>query len=100
MRKIRQGGGAKNTPDGGEAILQALRALDIDYVMTSPGSEWGSLWEAFARQDASGTPGPKFLSCGHETLAVDLAIGYTRHTGRMQAVVLHAPQCGVCRYPC
>jgi acetolactate synthase-1/2/3 large subunit len=90
MRKIRQGGGAKNHPDGGEAILQALRALDVDYVMTSPGSEWGSLWEAFARQDASGTPGPKYLSCGHETLAVDLAIGYTRHTGRMQAVVLHA----------
>ena len=90
MRKVRQGGGSKNTPDGGEAILQALRALDIDYVITSPGSEWGSLWEAFARQDASGVPGPKYLSCGHETLAVDMAIGYTRHTGRMQAVVLHA----------
>jgi len=90
MRKIRQGGGRGNHPDGGEAILEALRALDIDYVMTSPGSEWGSLWEAFARQDANRTPGPKFLSCGHETLAVDLAIGYTRHTGRMQAVVLHA----------
>jgi acetolactate synthase-1/2/3 large subunit len=89
MRKIRSGGGSKNIPDCGEAILQALRALDIDYVMTSPGSEWGSLWEAFARQDANGTPGPVFLSCGHETLAVDLAIGYTRHTGRMQAVVLH-----------
>jgi len=90
MRKIRQGGGAGNQPDGGEAILQALRALDIEYVMTSPGSEWGALWEAFARQDANGTPGPIFLSCGHETLAVDLAIGYTRHTGRMQAVALHA----------
>lgn len=90
MRKTRQGGGSKNLPDGGEAILQALRALNVDYVMTSPGSEWGALWEAFAHQDANGTPGPVFMSCGHETLAVDLAIGYTRHTGRMQAVVLHA----------
>jgi acetolactate synthase-1/2/3 large subunit len=90
MRKVRKGGGSSNVPDGGEAMLQALRALDIDYVMTSPGSEWGSLWEAFARQDANGAAGPVFLSCGHETLAVDLAIGYTRHTGRMQAVVLHA----------
>jgi thiamine pyrophosphate-dependent acetolactate synthase large subunit-like protein len=80
----------KNQLHGGEAILQALRALDIDYVMTSPGSEWGALWEAFANQEVSGTPGPGYLSCGHETLAVDLAIGYTRHTGRMQAVVLHA----------
>lgn len=90
MRTTREGGGSSNRPDGGEAMLQALRALDIDYVMSSPGSEWGSLWEAFARQDANATPGPTFLSCAHETLAVDLAIGYTRHTGRMQAVVLHA----------
>lgn len=80
----------KNYLDGGEAIVQAFRALDVDYCMSSPGSEWGALWEAFARQTVSGTDGPTYLSCWHETLAVDLAIGYTGVTGRMQAVVLHA----------
>ena len=79
----------RNYMDGGEAILEAFRRLDIDYVMASPGSEWGSVWEAFARQDEEKTDGPEYLSCAHETLAVNLAIGYTAMTGRMQAVMLH-----------
>lgn len=79
----------KNHLDGGEAIVEAFRRLDIDYVMASPGSEWGSVWEAFARQDADNTDGPTYLSCAHETLAVNLAMGYSVMTGRMQAVMLH-----------
>ena len=79
----------KNYLDGGEAVLQAFRCLGVDYVMSSPGSEWGPVWEAFARQAVNKTNGPVYLSCAHETLAVDLAIGYTALTGRMQAVMLH-----------
>ena len=79
----------RNKLDGGEAVVQAFRCLDMDYVMASPGSEWGSVWEAFARQKVSNAPGPVYFSCAHETLAVDLAIGYTGYTGRMQGVMLH-----------
>lgn len=79
----------KNYVDGGEAIVEAFRRLDIDYVMASPGSEWGAVWEAFARQDVEKNHGPEYLSCAHEMLAVNLAIGYTAMTGRMQAVMLH-----------
>jgi acetolactate synthase I/II/III large subunit len=80
----------RNTEDGGEAILEAFRALRVDYVISSPGSEWPSLWEAFARQKAKHTPGPVYLDCGHEILAVSIASGYTKVAGRMQAVLLHA----------
>jgi acetolactate synthase I/II/III large subunit len=80
----------KNIQDGGEAILEALRSLNVQYVISSPGSEWPSLWEALARQKKSGTPGPTYLDCGHETMAVAMATGYTQVTGRMQAVLLHA----------
>ena len=76
--------------DGGEAILQGFRDLGLEYVFSSPGSDWGSVWEALARQKITNTPGPIYLSCGHETLAVDLALGYTLMTGRAQAVLLHA----------
>ena len=38
----------------------------------------------------SGTPGPTYLDCGHEILAVAMATGYTQVTGRMQVVLLHA----------
>ena len=80
----------KNIQDGGEAILEALRSLNVEYVISSPGSEWPSLWEALARQKANGTPGPTYLDCGHETMAVAMATGYTQVTGRMQTVLLHA----------
>lgn len=76
--------------DGGEAILEAFRNLDIDYVISSPGSEWSPVWEALARQKVNELEGPTYINCWHETLAVDMAVGYTRMTGKMQAVLLHA----------
>ena len=85
-----RGVGLKNIQDGGEAVLEALRRLQVEYVISSPGSEWPSLWEALARQKKSSLPGPAYLDCGHETLAVTMASGYTQVTGRMQAVLLHA----------
>src|SRR3954449_3588338 len=80
----------KNYADGGEAILAAFRSLKVDYVISSPGPEWPSFWEALARQKKAATPGPIYLDCGHETIAVSMATGYTRVTGRMQAVLRHA----------
>jgi acetolactate synthase-1/2/3 large subunit len=80
----------KNRLDGGEALLEAFRSLGVDFVISSPGSEWAPLWEAVARQKTSGSAGPCYIDAWHETLAVDVAIGYTLYTGRMQAVLLHA----------
>ena len=76
--------------DGGEAILEAFRNLGLDYIISSPGSEWSPVWEALARQKVNQKTGPAYIDCWHETLAVDIAMGYTQMTGRMQAVLLHA----------
>jgi acetolactate synthase-1/2/3 large subunit len=80
----------KNYLDGGEAILAAFRKLKIDYIMSSPGSEWSPVWEALARQKLENKPGPAFVESWHETLAVNMATGYTLITGRPQAALLHA----------
>ncbi len=80
----------KNTLDGGEAILEACRKLGVDYIISSPGTEWAPVWEAMANQIARGGEGPAFIDCWHETLAVNMAAGYTLATGKMQAVLLHA----------
>src|SRR5262245_47384297 len=80
----------KNYLDGGEAILEAFRKLKIDYIMSSPGSEWSHIWEALARQKLDNKPGPTFVESWHETLAVNMATGYTLMTGRPQAVLVHA----------
>ena len=80
----------KNYMDGGEAILEAFRKLKIDYIMSSPGSEWSPVWEAWCgKRSATGT-GPAYIDCWHETLAVNMATGYTLITGRPQAVLVHA----------
>ncbi len=76
--------------DGGKGMLEAFRRLGVDYIFSSPGSEWAPIWEAMAHQKMHGVNGPGFLDCWHETLAVDMAIGYTLSTGRMQAVLIHA----------
>lgn len=54
----------KNYVDGGEAILEAFRKLKIDYIMSSPGSEWSPLWEALARQKLDNKAGPTFVESG------------------------------------
>ncbi len=80
----------KNQIDGGEAIVEGFRKLGIDYILSSPGTEWAPVWEAMADQIEEGKNGPKLLDVWHETLAVDMAAGYTLATGKMQGVLLHA----------
>ena len=67
----------RNYVDGGEAIVEAFRKLKVDYIMSSPGSEWSPVWEALTRQTVEKRPGPKFIESWHETLAVNMASGYT-----------------------
>ena len=66
--------------DGGEAILEAFRGLGLDYIISSPGSEWSPVWEPLARQKVNQKSGPAYIDCWHETLAVDMATGYTQMT--------------------
>ena len=80
----------KNTLDGGDAIVEAIRQSRSEDILSSPGTEWSSIWEAMAKQIHRKKSGPKLLDVWHETLAVDIAIGYTLATGEMQAVLLHA----------
>ena len=80
----------KTYMDGGEAILEAFRKLKIDYIMSSPGSEWSPVWEALVRQKLGNRAGPTYMDSQHETLAVNMATGYTLVTGRPQAVLVHA----------
>jgi acetolactate synthase-1/2/3 large subunit len=80
----------RNTLDGGEAIVEAFRKLNVKYILSSPGTEWAPVWEAMANQIQSGNSGPKLMDVWHETLAVDIAAGYTLITGEMQGVLLHA----------
>ena len=75
---------------GGQAILKAFERSGVEFILSSPGSEWPPVWEALAEAAARGAKNPKYINCRHEAVAVAMAAGYTKVTNRPQAVMLHA----------
>ncbi|MBV8170170.1 MAG: thiamine pyrophosphate-binding protein, partial [Alphaproteobacteria bacterium] len=73
---------------GAEALLIALKAMGVDRIYASPGSDWGPLWEALAGPTAE-RDYPRYISSRHEETAVAMAMGYAKATGKPAAVVLH-----------
>jgi acetolactate synthase I/II/III large subunit len=72
---------------GADAFLQLLADMDVDRIFASPGSEWAPVWESLANPILKSKP--KYLSSRHEEIAVGMASGYAKATGRLPAVMLH-----------
>lgn len=75
---------------GGKALVKIFERAGVDYIFSSPGTEWPPVWEALAEAEERGDSRPRYINCRHEALAVAMASGYTKVTGRPQAVLLHA----------
>lgn len=73
---------------GAEALLRGLRAMGVERIFASPGSDWAPVWEALAAPHAA-TDFPLYLSARHEETAVAMALGYAKATGKLPAVFLH-----------
>lgn len=74
---------------GAEAFLRVLAGMGVDRIFSSPGSEWSPVWEQLAKAKALSEGVPLFLSSRHEELAVGMASGYAKATGKLPAVMLH-----------
>ena len=75
---------------GGKAMVKIFQRAGVDYIFSSPGTEWPPVWEAFAEFREQGIDRPQYINCRHEAAAVAMASGYTKITGKPQAVLLHA----------
>lgn len=71
---------------GGEAFLRVLSGMGVERIFASPGSEWSPVWEALARPDESM---PVYLSSRHEEIALAMASGYAKATGKLPGVMIH-----------
>ena len=71
-------------------MLKAIERSGVEFILSSPGSEWPPVWEALAEAAARGAQQPKYINCRHEAVAVAMAAGYTKVTHRPQVVMLHA----------
>ena len=72
---------------GAEAFLHGLSSMGIDHIFASPGSEWAPVWEFLASPELKDKF--KYFSSRHEEIAIGMASGYAKATGRLSAVLVH-----------
>ena len=74
---------------GADTLLRVLSNMGVDRIFASPGSEWSPVWEAFAKAKAQSEGVPLYISSRHEEVAVGMASGYAKSTGKLPAVMIH-----------
>jgi len=74
--------------DAGHGYVEMLNRLGVDYVISSPGSEFIPLWEHLARYNSMGKK-PIYLNIRHEGTALSMAKGYYMATGKAQVLMTH-----------
>jgi acetolactate synthase-1/2/3 large subunit len=72
---------------GAQTMLRVLGKMGVERIFASPGSEWSPVWEALADPGVEGMP--VYMSTRHEEVAVGMASGYAKATGKLPAVMIH-----------
>ncbi len=72
---------------GAQTLLRVLGEMGVDRIFASPGSEWSPVWEALAEPQSESSP--IYMSTRHEEVAVGMASGYAKSTGKLPAVMIH-----------
>ena len=83
-----QPSGANAAGFGSDAVADVLRALSIDYIALNPGASYRGLHDSLVNY--LGNERPQMLLCLHEELAVAIAHGYAKVTGRAMAAAVHS----------
>ncbi len=72
---------------GAQTMLRVLAKMGVERIFASPGSEWSPVWEALAEPGVEGMP--VYMSTRHEEIAVGMASGYAKASGKLPAVMIH-----------
>jgi thiamine pyrophosphate-dependent acetolactate synthase large subunit-like protein len=73
---------------GSDAIAAMLRALDVPFLALNPGASFRGLHDSLVNY--LGNERPQMLLCLHEEVAVSIAHGYAKASGRMMGAVVHS----------
>lgn len=71
---------------GAEALLVRMAERGIEYVFANAGTDFAPIIEALSTKH---TAYPRFVTCPHENLAMAMANGYYRLSGKPAAVMVH-----------
>jgi len=77
------------TLTGAETFLRLLAAMGVERIFASPGSEWAPVWEHLAKPYGAEGSIPAYFSSRHEEIAVAMAGGYAKASGKLPAVMIH-----------
>jgi len=72
---------------GGDFMVDVLKTLDIDYCAINPASMFRGVQEAIINHGKNTKP--ELLTCTHEEIAVAMAQGYAKMSGKPMAVMTH-----------
>jgi thiamine pyrophosphate-dependent acetolactate synthase large subunit-like protein len=72
---------------GSDVVVDVLRALEVPYLPLNPGSSFRGLHDSVVNY--GGNRDPQLLLCLHEEIAVSLANGWAKATGRLGAAAVH-----------
>ena len=73
---------------GSDFMVDVLKALQVEYVASNPGSSFRGLQESIVTY--GGNQMPEFLTCMHEESSVAMAHGYAKAAGKPMAVLAHS----------
>ena len=80
---------AENAPGwGSDVVADTLRALNIPYIALNPGASYRGLHDSIVNYLGNETP--QMILCLHEEIAVAIAQGYAKVTGKAMAAAVHS----------
>lgn len=71
---------------GSDLIVDLLHTYDIPYIACNPGATFRGIHDSVVNY---GGNKPEIIECQHEEIAVQIAHGYAKVTGKPMAVILH-----------
>ncbi|TMB99289.1 MAG: thiamine pyrophosphate-binding protein, partial [Chloroflexi bacterium] len=71
---------------GSDVIVDLLQAFGIEYVALNPGATYRGLHDSLVNY---GQGKPEIILCTHEKVAVNVAHGYAKVTGRPMGAIVH-----------
>ena len=87
MDEVNQLSGKKSTV--AETFLSALVDNGIEYVFANGGTDFAPIIEALVVSAQAGSSIPEFITVPHENVAIAMAEGYYRISGKPAAVMVH-----------
>ncbi len=69
-----------------DVIVDLIKQYDFEYISLNPGASFRGLHDLLVNY---GKNDPQMLLCNHEEIAVQIAHGYAKATGKPMAVILH-----------